>query len=111
MAPVSAGVFLLADSSWNRNSRRSPGIHPHRTNRHGSGNHPQSTPFRVREKPLHYVSVSRLPTTLPNTEPPVPVASPKYFDRHARSSTSRRYSASSTKGALSHSGCVPTTSR
>ena len=82
-----------------------------RTNLQGSGNHPQSTPFRVREKPRHCASPSRRPTTLPNTDPPVPVTSPRYSLLHARSSTLRRYSASSMNGALSHSGWLSITSR
>lgn len=65
MATVSVGVFLLADSSWNRNSRRSPGTHPHRTKRHESGNHPpvhavsrarEVSALRVGELPPHHVA-------------------------------------------------------
>ena len=92
-------------------SLRSPGSHPQRMNRHGSGNQPQSTPFRVREKPLHAASESRTEITLLNTLPPVPVTSPRYSLLHARSSTQRRYSASSMNGAPSHSGWLSMTSR
>lgn len=46
-----------------------------------------------------------------NTLPPVPVASPRHSLPHACSSTSRRYSASSTKGPPSHSGWLSITSR
>lgn len=41
----------LAESSWKRISRRAPGSQPHLTKRHGSGNHPQSTPLRVLSNP------------------------------------------------------------
>lgn len=70
-------------------SRLSPGSQPMRTMRHGSGNHPQSTSQRTRPKPLIRASVTRSSTMLLNTEPPVPVTSPKYSYRHAVSSTSR----------------------
>ena len=110
-AAVSAGVFLFAESSPKIVSLRSPGSHPHLTKRQGSGNQPQSTPHRVREKPRHSATDRRTLTTLLNTLPPVPVTSPRYSERHARSSTSRRYSASSTKGPPSHSGWLSMTSR
>lgn len=41
----------MAESSWKRISRRAPGSQPHLTKRHGSGNHPQSTPLRVLSNP------------------------------------------------------------
>lgn len=111
MAAVSEGVFRFAILFSKIVSRLSPGSHPQRTKRHGSGNHPQSTPFLVREKPLRCASDRRASTRLLNTLLPVPVTSPRYLLRHAISSTPRRCSASSTKGPPSHSGWLSTTSR
>ena len=59
----------------------------------GVGKPAQSTPHRVREKPRHAASDRRVGAPRLNTEPPVPVTSPRYSLLHARSSTLRRYSA------------------
>lgn len=101
----------LAESSPKIVSLRSPGSQQQRTKRRGSGNQPQSTPQRVREKPRTRASESLMLTTLLNTLPSVPVTSPRYSLLQARSSTERRYSASSTNGAPSQSGWLSTTSR